>query len=45
MHKTRPAHLFSASAAIVAAAFAISAIAPAQAQDRKSIRWATSNTG
>lgn len=45
MNTIRPTYLFSASAAIVAAAFAISAIAPAQAQDRKSIRWATSNTG
>lgn len=44
--KSRPALSFSASAAAaIAAVFAVSAIGLAYAQERKSIRWATSNTG
>jgi TRAP transporter TAXI family solute receptor len=45
MERTRPAHMLSAWAATVVAVFAIAAIAPAHSQERKSIRWATSNTG
>jgi TRAP transporter TAXI family solute receptor len=37
--------MLSAWAATIAAVFAIAAIAPAHSQERKSIRWATSNTG
>jgi len=36
-------HTLAVSAAALAAVFAISAIQPANAQDRKSIRWSTSN--
>jgi len=45
MGNTRPTHALSAWVATIAAVFAIAAIAPAHAQERKSIRWATSNTG
>jgi hypothetical protein len=45
MEKTRPTHAFSAWVATITAVFAITAIAPTHAQERKSIRWATSNTG
>ena len=37
--------ILTPTVAALAAVFAIAAIAPAQAQERKSIRWATSNTG
>jgi hypothetical protein len=36
---------FPTTVAVVAAVFAVSALIPAEAQERKSIRWATSNTG
>ena len=41
--KIRPGYKFAVSAAAIAAVFAFSAIEPAQAQERKSIRWATSS--
>jgi uncharacterized protein len=44
MVKTRPSK-FLAPIVVVAGAFAIAAVATAQAQERKSIRWATSSTG
>ncbi len=43
MLKARPGFKFAVSAAAVAAVFAVSAIEPASAQERKSIRWATSS--
>jgi len=43
MLKIRPGYKFAVSAAAVAAVFAVSAIEPAHAQERKSIRWATSS--
>ncbi|MDP2239220.1 MAG: TAXI family TRAP transporter solute-binding subunit [Burkholderiales bacterium] len=43
MLKTRSGFTVAISAAAVAAVFAVSSIAPAHAQDRKSIRWATSS--
>ena len=43
MPNTRLGFRFAASAAAVAALFAVSSIEPAQAQERKSIRWATSS--
>ncbi|MFH2073943.1 MAG: immunogenic protein, partial [Pseudomonadota bacterium] len=45
MLKTRPSHKFAVSVAALAAVFAVSAINPAYAAERKSIRWATSSTG
>jgi TRAP transporter TAXI family solute receptor len=43
MFKSRPGYGVSVFAAALAAAFAVAAIAPASAQERKSIRWATSS--
>lgn len=43
MLKTRPGFKFAVSVAAVAALFAVSAIEPVHAQERKSIRWATSS--
>ena len=43
MMKTKPGYKLTASAAAVAAIFAVAASAPAQAQERNSIRWATSS--
>ena len=45
MLKTRPSHKFAVSVAALAAVFAFSAIDPAYAAERKSIRLATSQTG
>jgi len=45
MSATRAGHACAAFAAVLAAAFAVSAIDPAYAAERKSIRWATSSTG
>src|SRR3990172_6369639 len=45
MAKTRAGYFFSALVAALAAVFALSAISPAYAAERKSIRWATSSTG
>ncbi len=45
MLKTRRGYAFSASVAALAAVFAVSAIQPASAQERKSLRWATSAVG
>jgi hypothetical protein len=43
MFKRRPHFSLSVSAAALAAVFTVAAIAPASAQERKSIRWATSS--
>jgi heme A synthase len=43
MHKLRLGLTLAASAAALAAMIAIPAIQPADAQQRKSIRWSTSN--
>ena len=45
MLKTRSGQKFAVSVAALAAFFAFSAINPAYAAERKSIRWATSSTG
>jgi len=45
MVKTRAGFTFSVIVAALAAVFAVSAINPAYAAERKSIRWATSSTG
>ena len=45
MSKTRPIRSFAVTAAAVAALFAFSALEPAHAQQRKSLRWATSAVG
>jgi TRAP transporter TAXI family solute receptor len=45
MLTTRSGNSLLASLALVAGALAVAASTPAAAQDRKSIRWATSNTG
>jgi TRAP transporter TAXI family solute receptor len=45
MSGTRPGHSLSVFVAALLAVFAFSAIHPANAQERKSIRWATSSTG
>ena len=45
MSATRPGYSFSVFVAAIVAVFAFSAINPADAQERKSIRWATSSTG
>ena len=43
MLKVRPGYKFAVSAAAIAAVFLVSAVEPAYAQERKSIRWATSS--
>ena len=43
MFKLRPGHKSAVSAAVIAAVFAVAAIGPAHAQERLSIRWATSS--
>ena len=43
MFKTKPGFSLSLSAAALAAVFTVAAIGPASAQERKSIRWATSS--
>ena len=45
MFRSKSGHTFPAFVATVAAVFAVSAIGSAHAQERKSIRWATSNVG
>ena len=45
MLRTRTGYFFSVLVAALAAVFAFSAINPAYAAERKSIRWATSSTG
>ena len=45
MSGTRSGYGFSVFVAALVAVFAFSAINPANAQERKSIRWATSSTG
>jgi TRAP transporter TAXI family solute receptor len=45
MLKTKPGFKLSVFVVIMVAVFAFAAIHPAQAQERKSIRWATSSTG
>ena len=45
MSETRSSCTFAAAVAILATLFAFSAINPAYAAERKSIRWATSSTG
>ncbi|MBN2439280.1 MAG: immunogenic protein [Deltaproteobacteria bacterium] len=45
MLKTRPGHKFAVCVAVLAAFFVFSAISTACAAERKSIRWATSDTG
>jgi TRAP-type uncharacterized transport system substrate-binding protein len=45
MSATRPSYSFSVFVAAIVAVFAFAAITPADAQERKSIRWATSSTG
>ena len=45
MVTTRSGYTFSVIVAALAAVFAVSAINPAHAAERKSIRWATSSTG
>lgn len=45
MSNKRPGLTFCVSVAALTAVFCFSAILPAHAQQRKSIRWATSNTG
>jgi hypothetical protein len=45
MIKTRLVHSFTLSAAALAAMFAVAALGPAEAQERKSIRWTTSQVG
>lgn len=45
MAKTRSGFALAVSAAALAAIFTVPVIEQAQAQERKSIRWATSNTG
>ena len=45
MLKTKPGCTLSVSAAALAALFAVSSIGPAHAQERKSLRWATSPVG
>ena len=44
MFKIKTGYSMSVSAAVIAVAFAVSAVGPAAAQERKSIRWATSST-
>jgi uncharacterized protein len=45
MDKTRPNFAVTTLAAAVAIFFTTAVVTPSHAQDRKSIRWATSNTG
>lgn len=45
MSRTRPGCSIAVFVAALAAVFAVAAITPAEAQERKSIRWATSSTG
>ncbi|MBE0557650.1 MAG: TAXI family TRAP transporter solute-binding subunit [Proteobacteria bacterium] len=45
MSKTSSGCTFAAAVAVLATLFAVSAINPAYAAERKSIRWATSSTG
>ncbi|HSM89029.1 MAG TPA: hypothetical protein VLT56_03320, partial [Desulfobacterales bacterium] len=45
MSGTREGFSFSVFVAALVAVFALAAITPADAQERKSIRWATSSTG
>ena len=45
MVKTKLRYIFAASALVLAAAFVASATEPADAQQRKSIRWTTSQVG
>jgi len=45
MSKTRPGYVFSVLVVALVAVFAFSAINPANAQERKSLRWATSAVG
>jgi hypothetical protein len=45
MLKKSSAYRFTATAAALASVFAVCAMAPAQAQERKSLRWATSAVG
>ena len=45
MKTVRPSYTFSVIVAVLAAFFAVSAINPSYAAERKSIRWATSSTG
>ena len=45
MSGTRHGFSFSVFVAALVAVFALAAITPADAQERKSIRWATSSTG
>ncbi len=45
MSRIRPGYSFSVFVTVLVAVFAFSAIDPADAQERKSIRWATSSTG
>ncbi len=45
MKTARPGYTFSVIVAVLAAFFAVSAINPAYAAERKSIRWATTSTG
>jgi hypothetical protein len=45
MLNTKPKFGLAATAAAVAAVFALSALAPAQAQQRKSLRWTTTQPG
>jgi hypothetical protein len=45
MYRIRTVYGFSVFMAALVAVFALSAIDPADAQERKSIRWATSSTG
>jgi uncharacterized protein len=45
MLKMKSGFTFSVVVAALAVVFALSAVNPANAQERKSIRWATSNTG
>ncbi len=45
MSRTRPGYSVAVFVVALAAVFAFAAITPADAQERKSIRWATSSTG
>jgi uncharacterized protein len=45
MSGTKPGYSFAVIAVALVTIFAFSALSPAYAQDRKSIRWATSSTG
>jgi hypothetical protein len=45
MLNSRQGFKFAAAAAVVALGYAVSALAPAHAQERKSLRWATAQVG